>query len=254
MKYNQTKTASEIQKIKESGAVLKQILYNTSAFVKPGITTKDIDDFCAEELKAFGAISACKDYPSHSGHGAFPGYLCISVNEEAVHGIPGNKIINNGDIISLDLAISYNNYYADSAITIPVGDISDKAKNLIYITKSSLELITSILKPNVQWSSIAKIVQHYIESNGYGVIKAFAGHGIGTKMHEEPKVINYYDLKDDFTVLEGMVLAIEPMVTEYSSILKIENDGWTAKTVDNGLVAHFEHTVVINKNGVEILT
>lgn len=243
------KTAREIEKMKHAGKVVATILQELRSQVKPGMSTLAIDHIAENMIRKFKVKSAFK------GYRGFKHCICTSVNEEVVHGIPSEKkILNSGDILSLDFGVIYDGYYGDSAITISVGEVSEVAKKLIDVTEASLwKGITQGIIGNTL-HDISHAIQQYVEKNGFSVVREFVGHGIGQSLHEDPPVPNYGEPKTGMPLKEGMVLAIEPMVNIGEASVQILEDGWTAVTVDKSWSAHFEHTVALLADGPEVLT
>lgn len=243
------KSERELNLMRKAGGIVGQVLDEMIALVKPGITTGELDQFAERRCRELGSIPAFKGY-----HG-FPASVCISVNQEVVHGIPSPKrVLNEGDIVGLDFGVSYEGWYGDSARTVAVGRISPEAQNLIDATRESLRLGIEQCKEGNRVFDIGHAIQNYIERFGYGVVREFVGHGIGRALHEEPQVPNYGPKGKGLALKVGMVLAIEPMINAGSHEVKVLSDGWTAVTVDRSLSAHFEHTVAITPRGAEVLT
>jgi methionyl aminopeptidase len=225
--------------------------------VRPGVTTGHLNDIAREELDKVGAVAMSKNYPTYKPGEGFPGYTCISVNEEVVHGIPGERVLKDGDIVTLDLALSVDGYCADNATTVAIGEVSKERQRLLNVTKETLVLAIQHMKPDRKWSDIARLMQHHVESNGYSVVREFVGHGIGRTMHEDPKVANFVtaeQLRGDFRLRPGMTLAVEPMVVAGKRDVELMPDGWTVITADHQAAAHYEHTVAITEVGVDVLT
>jgi len=216
--------------------------------IKPGITTLELDAIAERIIKKHDAI------PAFKGYGGFPGSICASVNEEVVHGIPGGRILVEGDIISVDIGVNLNGYFADSAKTHGVGIISEKAQQLIQVTRESFYKGLEHCEAGKRLSDIGQAIQQHAESYGYGVVRDLVGHGIGTALHEDPQVPNYGPGGKGPRLQVGMVLAIEPMINQGTYRVKTLSDDWTVVTLDNSLSAHYEHTVAITENGYELLT
>jgi methionyl aminopeptidase len=213
------------------------------------VTTADLDELAEKRIRRAGATPAFKGY-----HG-YPATICASVNEEVIHGIPsGRRILNEGDVISIDVGASLDGYFGDSAITLAVGQVSEEAATLLRVTDESLYKAIEAVKPGGRISDIGHAVQKHVEAYGFSVVREFVGHGIGQKMHEEPQVPNYGEPGRGPRLTEGMVLAIEPMVNAGKAAVKVLGDGWTAVTRDGSLSAHFEHTVAVTADGPWILT
>lgn len=242
------KTKGEIKKLKKAGTILNYILKETAKKAVIGVKTKDLDKY-AEKL-----IFSMNAKPSFKGYHNFPASLCVSVNDENVHGLPGERRLKEGDIVSLDLGLSYGGMFVDSAITLPVGKISANAKKIIDAAKIALKIGILSAKPKARTGDIGFAIEKYVKSLGFDVVRQLAGHGVGYAVHEAPLVPNFGEKGKGELLKEGMVLAIEPMVTEGDWRLKIAEDGFTYKTKDGKLSSHFEHTVVITKKGCEILT
>jgi methionyl aminopeptidase len=251
------KTRREIEMMRRAGQVGRDILVKMRGASVPGVSTAELDELARIELDKAGAIALSKNYPTYKLGEGFPGYTCISVNEEVVHGIPGNRTLREGDIVTLDLALSLQGYCSDTATTEAVGKISPHAQRLLDVTRQTLELAIQNMKPTRRWSDIARLMQHYVERHGYSVVREFVGHGIGRAMHEDPKVPNFVSfeqLRGDFVLRPGMTLAVEPMVVAGRRDVQLQTDGWTVVTEDRQRAAHFEHTVAITSSGVDILT
>ena len=242
------KSASELARMRTANALVADVLGALEAMVLPGVTTLDLDAV-AESLVRDGGAE-----PAFKGYRGYPATLCASVNEEVVHGIPSKRPLKAGDIVSLDVGVLLDGFYGDSALTVPVGEISVAAAKLLSVTEQSLERAISAVRVGARVSDLGHAVQHYVEANGYSVVREFVGHGIGTKLHEEPQIPNYGQPGQGPRLAEGMVLAIEPMVNVGSATVKILKDDWTAVTSDGNLSAHFEHTVAVTAEGAEVLT
>ena len=243
------RSAAEIEKLARVNALVARVLKELAAAVKPGVTTADLDALAEKRLMEAGAAPAFKGY-----HG-YPATICASVNEEVIHGIPsGRRILNEGDVISIDVGASLDGYFGDSAVTLAVGQVSEEAATLLRVTDESLYKAIEAVKPGGRISDIGHAVQKHVEAYGFSVVREFVGHGIGQKMHEEPQVPNYGEPGRGPRLTEGMVLAIEPMVNAGKAAVKVLADGWTAVTRDGSLSAHFEHTVAVTADGPWILT
>ena len=249
------KSPQEIEKIRISGRLVGEALNYISKMVKPGITTMELNEEAEHYIISRGAKLAFKGYRRGHNEPPFPAGLCTSINEEIVHGIPSaNRRLHEGDIISLDLGASIDGYYGDAAVTVPVGDISKRAKHLIDVTRKALEIaIEKVLSGN-RIQDVSYAIQSYVESNGFSVVRDFVGHGIGRSPHEEPQIPNFGKPGRGKRLKPGMVLAIEPMVNMGRYEAMILEDQWIAVTADRSLSAHFEHTVAVTHNGPEILT
>ena len=244
------KSASEIEKMRRAGQVVRAVLQKVRAAVKPGATTADLDKVAEEGLKELGAKAAFKGY-----HG-YPAYLCTSVNSEVVHGIPSKKrVLKEGDIVSLDFGAVVDGYYGDSAITVPVGEkIDPDTARLLRVTEESLKSGIAAVKPGATLGDIGAAVQGVVEAEGFSVVRDFVGHGIGSQMHEDPQVPNFGEAGRGMKLRAGMVIAIEPMVNAGRPDVRVLGDGWTAVTGDGSMSAHFEHTVAVTDTGARILT
>jgi methionyl aminopeptidase len=235
--------------MREAGRLVGEVLTELASQVAPGVTTADLDLLAEKRIAQAGAIAAFKGY-----HG-YPATICASINDEVIHGIPsGRRVLNEGDVISLDVGASLDGYYGDSAITLPVGQVSEEAATLLRVTEEALYRAIERVRPGSRVSDIGHEVQKHVEAYGFSVVREFVGHGIGQRMHEEPQVPNYGEPGRGPRLAEGMVLAIEPMVNAGKPAVKVLADGWTAVTRDGGLSAHFEHTVAVTADGPRILT
>jgi methionyl aminopeptidase len=251
------KSSFEIERMRRAGQLGFQILEKMRSAVAPGVATQALDDLAKTELDQAGARALSKNYPTYNEGEGFPGHTCISVNEEVVHGIPGPRVLKEGDIVTLDLALSLDGFCADTAVSVGVGKISGPLQRLLDVTRETLILAMKNMRPGRRWSEIARLMQFNVEKNRYSVVREFVGHGIGRNMHEEPKVPNFVtaeQLSGDFTLRKGMTLAVEPMVVAGRRDVDLYRDGWTVYTVDRMPAAHFEHTVAISDTGVDILT
>lgn len=242
------KSAKDLEMLRESGKILASIMKRLEAFVKPGILTAEIDRLAEELVRKESAEAAFKGYKG------FPATVCTSINEEIVHGIPGNRELKEGDIISLDLGINYEGYFSDTAITVGLGRINRGLRKLIEVTKKALFLGVKAARPDNNLSDISHSIQEYVETNGFSVVRQFVGHGIGHWLHEEPEIPNFGRPHQGALLKQGMVFAIEPMVNMGTWESEILSNGWTAVTKDGEPSAHFEHTVAITEDGPEILT
>ncbi len=242
------KSLKEIERMRESCRIVAEVLEILETEIKPGTTTRYLNEVAEKE-----AVKR-KARPAFKGYSGYPYSLCCSVNEQVVHGMPSKKELKDGDIISIDFGVVNNGFYGDAAITVPVGNISKNAEDLIRVTKESLYVAINKAMHGNRLSDISHAVQSYVEKRGFSVVREFVGHGIGRSLHESPQIPNYGLPGRGVYLKPGMVLAIEPMINEKGPNVKILEDGWTAVTCDNGLSAHFEHTVAIMENGPEILT
>jgi len=242
------KSPQEIDRMKVPCIMVAEVLELLKASVRPGVTTLALNEIAEKEAMRRGAK------PAFKGYSGYPYSLCCSVNDQVVHGMPGSKPLQDGDILSLDFGVFVDGFYGDAAVTLPVGEISAKAKRLIKATEESLYAAINVATPANRLSDISSAVQVYVEAKGFSVVRDFVGHGIGKNLHESPQVPNYGLPGRGVKLKAGMVLAIEPMINEKGSSVRILEDGWTAVTEDGGLSAHFEHTVAITEHGPEILT
>jgi methionyl aminopeptidase len=243
------KAKDEIAIMREGGRILSKIFNEIEKVLKSGMTTYDL----AREAEEF--MSKYNVKPAFKGYRGYPEVICVSINEEIVHGIPSTKkIIKDGDVVSVDIGIEYKGFFLDAAKTYAIGDVSPLALKLIRVTEEALWRGIDKAKVGARLSDISWAIQEYVEKNGFNVIRDFVGHGIGRKLHEPPNVLNYGPPGMGPVLQEGLVIAIEPMVVTGSYEVKILNNGWTAVTVDGGLSAHFEHTVAITENGPQVLT
>jgi len=243
------KSSAELDKMHRVGLIVWDVLNGLREAVKPGITTMDLEQLAVERTAKHGVR------PAFKGYRGYPCVLCASVNQEIVHGIPsGSRRLKEGDIISLDFGVEDSGYYGDAALTVPVGKIRPEVEKLLRVTRESLDLAIEQVRPGNRLSDISAAVQKWVEKNGFSVVREFVGHGIGTKMHEEPNVPNYGEPGRGPRLEEGMVFAIEPMVNAGGPGVKVLEDNWTAVTTDGSYSAHFEHTVAATSNGPWILT
>jgi methionyl aminopeptidase len=247
------KSDDEVRIMREAGRIVGQVLQILARETKPGIQTRELDKIVRREYKKRGAEMTFLGYPPGSPN-PFPATVCISVNDELVHGIPGDRVIEEGDIVSIDLGATYRGFVGDSALTIAVGEVPPETQKLIDVTRESLWRGIRAAKPGERLGVISNAIGEYIESEGFGVVREYVGHGVGRQMHEDPQVPNYGP-KDRGPVLrKGMVLALEPMVTVGDWLTRKLDDGWTVSTADGSLCAHFEHTIAITDGDAEVLT
>ncbi len=242
------RSQSEIDKLRRVNQLVARILDELRQVVVPGISTADIDELAERRVREAGAEPAFKGY-----HG-YPATVCASVNEQVVHGIPSSRPLENGDIVSIDMGAKLEGFFGDCAVTVPVGAVSPQASELLRVTEEALFRGIDCVRPGARVSDIGAAVQQHVEAQGFSVVREFVGHGIGTSLHEEPQVANYGPAGHGPRLSEGMVLAIEPMVNAGKPAVKVLSDGWTAVTKDKSLSAHFEHTVVVTREGCESLT
>jgi methionyl aminopeptidase len=250
------KNAAELERMRRSGLLVWKILQDLAKMVEEGVTTQDLEVAAEKMMKEAGAKPAFKGYYTQAAGSKYPFVLCTSVNDEIVHGMPsGKRKLKKGDIVSIDTGVQLDGYFGDSALTVPVGEISDPLKSLLRVTEESLEHAISQVKDGNRLFDISGAVQKHVEANGFSIVREMVGHGIGTHLHEEPQVPNYVDRRNENPRLrEGMVLAIEPMVNAGGPEMRTKADRWTAVTKDGSSSAHFEHTVAVTSNGPWVLT
>lgn len=251
------KSKDELLKMRKAGRVVRQVHEMCRQMCKPGVTTREIDEAADEMIRSKGAIGLFKNYPTYRPGEGFPGHLCISVNEVVVHGIADDRQIRDGDVVGIDCGVKLDGWCGDAANTILVGDVAEETRKMCEATQHCLQIAIDQIKPGRRWSQIARLMQKYAEDRGYGVVRDFVGHGIGSDMHEEPKVPNFVNrelTKNDILLKKGIVLAIEPMLNLGTREVKTLKDGWTVVTLDGKPSAHYEHTVAVTENGAEVLT
>jgi methionyl aminopeptidase len=250
------KSPAELEKMRRSGLLVHSVLSKLTGMVDVGVSTLDLEVEAEKMMNDAGAKPAFKGYYTPSAGTKFPFVLCTSVNNEIIHGMPSAKrTLKSGDIISIDTGVSLNGYFADSAVTVPVGEVNESAKRLLKVTQEALDMAIEKVRSGNRLFDICGTVEQHVVSNGFSVVREFVGHGIGTSLHEEPQVPNYIDRKNENPRLkEGMVLAIEPMVNAGKGESKVLSDRWTAVTIDGSYSAHFEHTVAVTSNGPWVLT
>ena len=242
------RSEDEIASIHKAGRILAQVLRKLKRFVRPGVQTKELDEIARDEILRHDG------YPAFKGYRGFPGNICTSLNEIVVHGIPSERKLRAGDIVSIDVGVKFRDYYADAAVTLGVGQISEEADRLIKVAENALYIGIENARPGKRVSDISCSIQEFVESNGFSVVRAFVGHGIGTKLHEEPEIPNFGRAGAGARLEPGMILAIEPMINVGTYEIEILEDGWAAATKDRRLSAHFEHTIAVRKGDAEILT
>ncbi|QDU71756.1 type I methionyl aminopeptidase [Mucisphaera calidilacus] len=249
-----TKTPEQIERMRASGRLVRKILDRCTAMCQPGVTTQALDNEAQRLIDEAGATGLFRGYP---GPTPFPATLCISVNEEVVHGIASDRKVVEGDIVGVDCGVSLDGWCGDAATTIMVGEVKPEVRALCEATQHVLAIAIENMRPGRRWSQVAGLMQSYAESRGYGVVRDFVGHGIGRKLHEEPKVPNFVNeqlLRNDFELRKGMVLAVEPMCNLGTAEVLMLQDGWTVVTQDRLPAAHYEHTVAITADGTDVLT
>ena len=242
------KSPQEIDKMKVPCRMVAEVLTLLEEMVRPGVTTLELNDRAEKEALKRGAK------PAFKGYGGYPYALCCSVNEQVVHGMPDLRVLEPGDILSMDFGVLYDGFYGDAAVTLPVGEISATAAKLVKAARESLNAAIAAARPPNRLSDISHAVQSHVEALGFSVVRDFVGHGIGRSLHESPQVPNFGSPGRGVPLKPGMVLAIEPMINEKGPEVKVLSDGWTAVTCDGGLSAHYEHTVAITEHGAEVLT
>ncbi|MEJ9256957.1 type I methionyl aminopeptidase [Bacillus wiedmannii] len=242
------KTPREIEIMRGAGRIVALTHQELKQHITPGITTKELDQIAEKTIQKYGAT------PSFKGYNGFPGSICASVNEELVHGIPGKRKLEEGDIISIDIGAKYNGYHGDSAWTYPVGNISESVQKLLDVTEKSLYLGLEQVKPGERLSNISHAVQTHAEENGFSIVREYVGHGIGQDLHEDPQIPHYGPPNRGPRLKPGMVICVEPMVNQGRRYVKTLSDDWTVVTVDGKWCAHFEHTIALTEAGYEILT
>ncbi len=242
------KSPREIEKMRAAGKLLRAVFVELEKHVQPGVTTGELDQIARRMIEESGAI------PAFLGYQGFPATICTSVNEEIVHGIPGKRVLREGDIVAIDCGLVLEGFYADSAYTYPVGEISPLAQKLIEVTRESLEAGIEQMRPDNRLGTLSAAIQKVIEDAGFSVVREYTGHGIGRSLHEPPQVLNFGVPGTGLRLRPGMVFAIEPMVNVGTWKTKVLRDDWTVVTADGTLSAHFEHTVAVTENGPYVLT
>ncbi len=243
------KSQDEIKKISEACKIVAEVLEDLKSFIKEGISTAEIEAYVEKQILKRNGV------PAFKGYRGYPSSVCLSINNQVVHGIPSKRVrLKNGDIISIDLGVLLKGFFGDAAITLSIGEVSQDAERLIKVTEQALYIGIEKAVVGNRVSDISSSIQQYVEDNGFSVVRAFVGHGIGRFLHEDPQVPNFGKPGQGIRLREGMTIAIEPMVNAGSPDVVILDDGWTAVTIDGSLSAHFEHTIAITKNGPEILT
>ncbi len=238
----------EIEQLKRSNAIVAEVFEKLRGLIKPGITTKELDQVAEEHILSKGAR------PAFKGYRGFPATLCISINNEVVHGIPGQRRLKEGDIVSLDAGVNYLGYFGDAAITLPVAEVDPEAKRLLDVTEKALYIGIEKARVGNRLFDISYAIQSWVESHGFSVVRDFVGHGIGRELHEEPQIPNFGMPHQGPRLGKGMVFALEPMVNEGTYEVRVLSDGWTVVTADGKRSAHFEHTIAITDEGAEILS
>ena len=242
------KSPREIEHLKRSNSIVAEVFQELRRAVLPGITTQELDQIAEKAILSRGAI------PAFKGYRGFPATLCISINEEVVHGIPSQRRLKEGDIVSLDVGVNLNGYFGDAAITLPVGDVDEVARSLLEATEKALSIGIERVRIGNRLFDISYAIQAWVEAKGFSVVRDFVGHGIGKNLHEEPQIPNFGPPHQGPRLEKGMVFALEPMVNEGTYEVRILSDGWTVVTSDGKRSAHFEHTIAITGEGAEILS
>ncbi len=242
------KSQREIEQMKRSNVMVAEVFEKLRSMIEPGITTKELDQVAEEYILLKGAR------PAFKGYRGFPATLCISINDEVVHGIPGDRRLKEGDIVSLDVGVNYLGYFGDAAATFPVGEVDPEAKRLLAVTEKALYIGIEKTRVGNRLFDISYAIQSWVESHGFSVVRDFVGHGIGKELHEEPQIPNFGTPHQGPRLGKGMVFALEPMVNEGTYEVKVLSDGWTVVTADGKRSAHFEHTIAIMDDGAEILS
>jgi methionyl aminopeptidase len=247
----------EIELLRNAGKLVGRILQTLDELVDVGVTTEELARCCDKMIDDAGAVALFKGVPNPQAKFDFPASICTSFNEQVVHGIPGNRQLVDGDILSIDCGAKLKGYCGDSAITVMVGKVHPEVNKLVRVTKEILDIAVNETKPGRYWSEIAGMMQNHAENAGFGVVREYVGHGIGRQMHEDPKLPNYVSselLRNDLLLRKGMILAVEPMVNLGTHRVKVLKDGWTVVTADKKPSAHFEHTIAVTDNGAMVLT
>jgi methionyl aminopeptidase len=242
------RSAREIEVMRRSGKITARVLTELMKTVRPGITTAQLDRMAETGIREAGGV------PTFKGYKGFPGSICASVNDEIVHSIPGSRVLRDGDLLSIDIGTTLEGYVSDSAVTVPVGTIGRNARRLLEVTQECLTIAIMEMECGNRLGDIGAAVQAHAEGHGYGVVRELMGHGVGRAMHEEPQVPNYGERGSGIQLRPGLVLALEPMLTQESPKIRILADGWTVVTADGKLAAHFEHTVALTEDGPKVLT
>jgi len=241
------KTPGELELMDEANRIVHHVLDGLGAMIAPGVTTRELDRFAEREIRARGGVPAFLHYKG------YPATLCTSINDVIVHGIPNERTLAEGDIVGIDCGVLYKGYYGDAARTFGCGKVSPQAERLLAVTQEALQLAVEQVRPKNRLQDIGSAVQRHVEKNGFSVVREFVGHGIGTSLHEEPQVPNFGDPGKGMKLRPGMVLAIEPMVNAGGQDVRMDADGWTARTADGSLSAHFEYSVAVTDRGPRVL-
>lgn len=242
------KSAREIEAMRRSGRITSRVLTALMKAARAGMTTSELDRLAERGIRDAGGV------PTFKGYNGFSGSICVSINDEVVHGIPGSRVLADGDLLSIDIGTTLDGYVSDSAVTIPVGNIGQEAQRLLEVTRACLTIGIAQMERGNRVGDIGAAVQEHAERHGYGVVRELVGHGVGREMHEEPQVPNYGERGTGIELRPGLVLALEPMITQGGPKIRILNDGWTVVTADGKLAAHFEHTIAVTEDGPKVLT
>ena len=242
------KSPAELAVMRRAAQVAARALRDVCAAVRPGVTTRELDRIAEDRIRALGAV------PSFLGYRGYPASVCVSVNDEVVHGIPGRRVLREGEIVSLDLGAAFDGFHGDTAVTVPVGAIDESLKDLLAVTAEALEEGIKAVRPGARLGDVGAAIQRRVAQAGFSVVRDYAGHGVGRRLHEEPQVPNYGRRGTGVVLRPGMTLAIEPMVNMGGSDVVVERDGWTVRTADGRPSAHFEHTVAVTETGADVLT
>ncbi len=251
------KTPEQIERMRQAGRLVRRVLNRLGEIVRSGITTEELDAEAERMTRAGGGECLFKGVPGRGASGPFPASICASLNEQVVHGIPGERKVRSGDIVSIDFGVELDGWCGDAAETYVVGEVPETVRRLVEVTRNALAMAVEMVRPGEKWSGVAEAMQSYIESEGFSVVREFVGHGIGEDMHEDPKVPNFVSrelVTRDIMLAEGMVLAVEPMVNMGSTAVEYGADGWTVATRDRLPSAHFEHTIAVVPGGSDVLT
>jgi methionyl aminopeptidase len=247
------KSAAEIDKMRRAARIVAQVLQVMRERVAPGVTTAELNEWAGVVIRKHNAIPSFKGYPSGSAH-PFPASICASINDELVHGIPGPRVLQEGDIISIDVGAVLDGYHGDAALTLPVGQIDPEAQRLLEVTEGSLYAGIAAARLGNRSGDVSAAIQSYVEGRGFNVVREYTGHGIGRRMHEDPQVPNYGEPGQGLRLRRGLTVALEPMVLAGDSCVRVLDDHWTVVSCDGKLTAHFEHTIAINDGDAEILS